>query len=67
MGELSMGEMTGHVIAQLFSLPLYDIQLKHNEMLYFCLHHFTSIMHRIKNPLRRTSEHISIIYFQTFA
>ena len=25
-----------------------------------------SIAHRIKNPLRRTSEHIAILYFQTF-
>ena len=26
----------------------------------------TSIAHRIQNSLRRTSEHIAIIYFQTF-
>ena len=26
----------------------------------------TSIAHRIKNPLRRTSKHIMIIYFQAF-
>ena len=26
----------------------------------------TSIAHRIRNPLRRTSEHIAIIYFQIF-
>ena len=26
----------------------------------------TSIEHRIKNPVRRTSEHIAITYFQTF-
>ena len=27
----------------------------------------TSIAHRIRNPLRRTSEHIAIIYFRIFA
>ena len=26
----------------------------------------TSLAHQLNNPLRRTSEHIGIIYFQTF-
>ena len=31
-----------------------------------CSNFRISIAHRIKNPLRRTSKHIAIIYFQTF-
>ena len=32
----------------------------------FYIYIYTSIAHRSKNPLRRTSENIAIIYFQTF-
>ena len=34
--------------------------------LYFTDKNYTSIAHRIKDPLLRTSEHCAIVYFQTF-
>ena len=39
---------------------MYGITLESKDM------QITSVAYQIKNPLRRTSEHIAIIYFQTF-
>ena len=50
-----------------YNKDLNDIMLYHNII---CLEQYswrTSIAHRIRNLLRRTSEHIAIIYFRIFA
>ena len=42
-----------------------DVTVHNNHFGTIIDFYITSIAHRIKNPLRRTSEHIAIIYLQT--
>ena len=54
-----------------FSLILHDSDIISQSVIWngqsICMYMYnTSIAHRIGNPLRRTSEHIAIIYFRIF-
>ena len=51
-----------HVHVKQFSVKIVSKQISVLDQYKI----ITSITNRIKNPLRRTSEHIAIIYFQTF-